>query len=180
MKSRFSHRQIHLLSSLTFPQYLERVGAQLSLPDDFPDDKFAQDWNDSVKVKRGTDLKSRRQLVASITSHSSCLFSVFRLCVKTNRWRTFYRDTSTPAKTSVQCTCCWYHTPHFYCYKPHLPFSLRLINASIQGVKYPVSFFSLCFCCPDVVSESRVCSQTCHQTCRPAGGQQDVFCRRQG
>lgn len=53
VKSRFSHRQIHLLSSLTFPQYVERVQTQLSLPDDFPDDKFAQDWDASVKVSRG-------------------------------------------------------------------------------------------------------------------------------
>lgn len=54
VKSRFSHRQIHLLSSPTFPQYLERVRTQLSLPEDFPDDKFAQDWNAGVKVRRET------------------------------------------------------------------------------------------------------------------------------
>lgn len=51
VKSRFSHRQIHLLSSLTFPQYLDRVQAQLSLPEDFPDREFAQEWSASVKVK---------------------------------------------------------------------------------------------------------------------------------
>ncbi|XP_037552285.1 origin recognition complex subunit 4 [Nematolebias whitei] len=50
VKSRFSHRQIHLLSSLTFPQYLDRVQAQLSLPDDVPDSNFAQEWNASVKT----------------------------------------------------------------------------------------------------------------------------------
>ncbi|KAG7502205.1 origin recognition complex subunit 4 [Solea senegalensis] len=50
VKSRFSHRQIHLLSSLTFTQYLQRVQSQLSLPQDFPDVKFAQDWNDSIKT----------------------------------------------------------------------------------------------------------------------------------
>ncbi|XP_022616851.1 origin recognition complex subunit 4 isoform X1 [Seriola dumerili] len=50
VKSRFSHRQIHLLSSLTFTKYLERVQTQLSLPDDFPDTKFAEDWNDSIKT----------------------------------------------------------------------------------------------------------------------------------
>ncbi|XP_051913848.1 origin recognition complex subunit 4 isoform X1 [Hippocampus zosterae] len=49
VKSRFSHRQIHLLSSLTFAQYLERVASQLSLPDDFPDREFALDWNSSVR-----------------------------------------------------------------------------------------------------------------------------------
>uniref|UniRef100_A0A665TCN4 Origin recognition complex subunit 4 n=1 Tax=Echeneis naucrates TaxID=173247 RepID=A0A665TCN4_ECHNA len=50
VKSRFSHRQIHLLSSLTSTQYLERVQTQLSLPDHFPDGQFAQDWNDSIKT----------------------------------------------------------------------------------------------------------------------------------
>uniref|UniRef100_A0A3Q3X4T6 Origin recognition complex subunit 4 n=1 Tax=Mola mola TaxID=94237 RepID=A0A3Q3X4T6_MOLML len=54
VKSRFSHRQIHLLSSPTFPQYLERVRAQLSLPDTFPDVQFAEDWNAGVKVSRGS------------------------------------------------------------------------------------------------------------------------------
>lgn len=54
VKSRFSHRQIHLVSSLTFSQYLERVRTQLSLPGDFPDVRFAQDWNGSVKVDKGT------------------------------------------------------------------------------------------------------------------------------
>ncbi|XP_061788384.1 origin recognition complex subunit 4 [Nerophis lumbriciformis] len=49
VKSRFSHRQIHLLSSLTFPQYLHRVRSQLSLSDGFPDRKFSEDWNDSVQ-----------------------------------------------------------------------------------------------------------------------------------
>ena len=50
VKSRFSHRQIHLLSSPTFPQYLERVRTRLSLPSDFPDRTFAQAWNGSVEV----------------------------------------------------------------------------------------------------------------------------------
>ncbi|KAI3366139.1 hypothetical protein L3Q82_009960 [Scortum barcoo] len=45
VKSRFSHRQIHLLSGTTFPQFLQRVRMQLSLPDDFPDKEFARDWN---------------------------------------------------------------------------------------------------------------------------------------
>ncbi|XP_061664028.1 origin recognition complex subunit 4 [Syngnathoides biaculeatus] len=49
VKSRFSHRQIHLLKGLSFTQYLERVRSQLSLPDDFPVGKFAQDWNSSVQ-----------------------------------------------------------------------------------------------------------------------------------
>uniref|UniRef100_A0A8C2EBJ8 Origin recognition complex subunit 4 n=1 Tax=Cyprinus carpio TaxID=7962 RepID=A0A8C2EBJ8_CYPCA len=48
VKSRFSHRQIHLFSSLSFAQYVDAVRAQLSLPPDFPDPKFSDDWNHSV------------------------------------------------------------------------------------------------------------------------------------
>nr|XP_057908234.1 origin recognition complex subunit 4 [Doryrhamphus excisus] len=49
VKSRFSHRQIHLLSSLSFTQYLDRVRSRLRLSDCFPDRKFAEDWNASVQ-----------------------------------------------------------------------------------------------------------------------------------
>ncbi|XP_037123493.1 origin recognition complex subunit 4 isoform X1 [Syngnathus acus] len=49
VKSRFSHRQIHMLSNLSFSQYQERVASQLSLPDDFPDRSFAEDWNSGVQ-----------------------------------------------------------------------------------------------------------------------------------
>lgn len=51
VKSRFSHRQIHLLGSMSFSQYLETAASQLSLPPDFPDAKFANEWNTSVKVR---------------------------------------------------------------------------------------------------------------------------------
>uniref|UniRef100_A0A8C1Z182 Origin recognition complex subunit 4 n=1 Tax=Cyprinus carpio TaxID=7962 RepID=A0A8C1Z182_CYPCA len=50
VKSRFSHRQIHLFSSLSFAQYVDAVRAQLSLPPDFPDPKFSDEWNQSVTV----------------------------------------------------------------------------------------------------------------------------------
>uniref|UniRef100_A0A8C1KL81 Origin recognition complex subunit 4 n=1 Tax=Cyprinus carpio TaxID=7962 RepID=A0A8C1KL81_CYPCA len=50
VKSRFSHRQIHLFSSLSFAQYVDAVRAQLSLPPDFPDPKFSDAWNHSVTV----------------------------------------------------------------------------------------------------------------------------------
>lgn len=53
VKSRFSHRQIHLLSGASFPQYLQRVQTQLQLPDHFPDQSFSQDWNASVQVSPG-------------------------------------------------------------------------------------------------------------------------------
>ncbi|KAL6115195.1 orc4 [Pungitius sinensis] len=50
VKSRFSHRQIHLLSSPTFAEYLGRVRTRLGLPDHFPDGRFAADWNASVET----------------------------------------------------------------------------------------------------------------------------------
>ncbi|CAL8389086.1 unnamed protein product [Boreogadus saida] len=51
VKSRFSHRQIHLLPSLSFSQYLQAVQDQLHLPDTtFPDTTFCYDWNASLKA----------------------------------------------------------------------------------------------------------------------------------
>uniref|UniRef100_A0A672MNX5 Origin recognition complex subunit 4 n=1 Tax=Sinocyclocheilus grahami TaxID=75366 RepID=A0A672MNX5_SINGR len=48
VKSQFSHRQMHLFSSLSFSQYVDVVRAQLSLPPDFPDPKFSDEWNHSI------------------------------------------------------------------------------------------------------------------------------------
>lgn len=51
VKSRFSHRQIHLLSRLTLPQYLQRFQTQLRLrPEDVPDQHFTQEWNAELEV----------------------------------------------------------------------------------------------------------------------------------
>lgn len=50
VKSRFSHRQIHLFSGATFSDYIQRVQKQLWLPAQFPDQRFAQEWNSSVKA----------------------------------------------------------------------------------------------------------------------------------
>ncbi|KAG8432303.1 hypothetical protein GDO86_016807 [Hymenochirus boettgeri] len=49
VKSRFSHRQIHVLNSFTFSQYLEIFQDQLSLPPAFPDHRFAEKWNENIK-----------------------------------------------------------------------------------------------------------------------------------
>ncbi|KAM4697645.1 origin recognition complex subunit 4 isoform 1-T1 [Rhinophrynus dorsalis] len=49
VKSRFSHRQIHLLNSFSFPQYLDIFQDQLSLPPDFPDTQFSDKWNQNIK-----------------------------------------------------------------------------------------------------------------------------------
>nr|XP_006005569.1 PREDICTED: origin recognition complex subunit 4 [Latimeria chalumnae]XP_006005570.1 PREDICTED: origin recognition complex subunit 4 [Latimeria chalumnae] len=50
VKSRFSHRQIHLLNSFGFQDYLEIVKQQISLPEDFPDNRFADEWNLNVQT----------------------------------------------------------------------------------------------------------------------------------
>ncbi|NXA76795.1 ORC4 protein, partial [Thryothorus ludovicianus] len=49
VKSRFSHRQIYLLNSFDFKQYIKIFKKQLSLPAEFPDESFAQKWNNNVQ-----------------------------------------------------------------------------------------------------------------------------------
>ncbi|EPQ03381.1 Origin recognition complex subunit 4 [Myotis brandtii] len=49
VKSRFSHRQMHLMNSFGFPQYLKIFKEQLSLPAEFPDKLFAEKWNENVQ-----------------------------------------------------------------------------------------------------------------------------------
>nr|XP_033803217.1 origin recognition complex subunit 4 isoform X2 [Geotrypetes seraphini]XP_033803218.1 origin recognition complex subunit 4 isoform X2 [Geotrypetes seraphini]XP_033803219.1 origin recognition complex subunit 4 isoform X2 [Geotrypetes seraphini] len=55
VKSRFSHRQIHLLNSFNFQQYLKIFQEQLLLPVGFPDVCFAEKWNNNIQAV----LKSR-------------------------------------------------------------------------------------------------------------------------
>lgn len=50
VKSRFSHRQIHLMNSFGFPQYVKIFKEQLSLPAEFPDKVFAERWNENTLV----------------------------------------------------------------------------------------------------------------------------------
>ncbi|XP_050608161.1 origin recognition complex subunit 4 isoform X2 [Macaca nemestrina] len=50
VKSRFSHRQIHLMNSFGFPQYVKIFKEQLSLPAEFPDKLFAEKWNENVQM----------------------------------------------------------------------------------------------------------------------------------
>ncbi|XP_039568210.1 origin recognition complex subunit 4 isoform X2 [Passer montanus] len=49
VKSRFSHRQIYLMNSFDFKQYIKIFKSQLSLPAEFPDESFAQKWNNNVQ-----------------------------------------------------------------------------------------------------------------------------------
>ncbi|NWW09120.1 ORC4 protein, partial [Oreocharis arfaki] len=49
VKSRFSHRQIYVMNSFDFKQYINIFKKQLSLPAEFPDESFAQKWNNNVQ-----------------------------------------------------------------------------------------------------------------------------------
>ncbi|KAM9380722.1 origin recognition complex subunit 4 [Phaethornis superciliosus] len=49
VKSRFSHRQIYLMNSFDFRHYIRIFKEQLSLPAKFPDESFAQKWNNNVQ-----------------------------------------------------------------------------------------------------------------------------------
>ncbi|XP_065494019.1 origin recognition complex subunit 4 isoform X2 [Caloenas nicobarica] len=49
VKSRFSHRQIYLMNSFNFKQYIKIFKEQLALPTEFPDESFAQKWNNNVQ-----------------------------------------------------------------------------------------------------------------------------------
>ncbi|XP_060568327.1 origin recognition complex subunit 4-like [Ruditapes philippinarum] len=49
VKSRFSHRQLHMFNSLTFMEYQHLFTVILSLQDDFPDQKVAANWNKHIK-----------------------------------------------------------------------------------------------------------------------------------
>ncbi|XP_042192449.1 origin recognition complex subunit 4 isoform X2 [Callorhinchus milii] len=50
VKSRFSHRQIHLLNAFDFNQYVEIFRHQLRLSKEFPDRRFAEEWNQNVQM----------------------------------------------------------------------------------------------------------------------------------
>lgn len=48
VKSRFSHRQIHLFNSETFEDYMEVVRSVLALPSNFKDRQFVQAWSSHI------------------------------------------------------------------------------------------------------------------------------------
>lgn len=49
VKSRFSHRQIHLFNNLNFDDYKEMFIIYLKLEEDFPNKKYAKEWNLNVQ-----------------------------------------------------------------------------------------------------------------------------------
>jgi len=62
VKSRFSHRQIHIFPKYTLAEYVSHAGTALSLPTSarlFSDTKFAKKWNAEVQtlLKDGDDVK---------------------------------------------------------------------------------------------------------------------------
>ncbi|XP_077101707.1 origin recognition complex subunit 4 isoform X3 [Siphateles boraxobius] len=87
VKSRFSHRQIHLFSSLSFAQYVDVVLDRLRLPQDFPDHRFSNEWNRSV-TRLCEDKCVEEVLKRTFNSskdlrslHSLLFLAVSRVCV---------------------------------------------------------------------------------------------------
>ncbi|XP_054236902.1 origin recognition complex subunit 4 [Indicator indicator] len=77
VKSRFSHRQIYLLNSFDFKQYLKIFKEQLSLPAKFPDDSFAQKWNSNIQCL--TEDKVVQEVLQNLFHHSKDLRSLHLL-----------------------------------------------------------------------------------------------------
>lgn len=50
VKSRFSHRQIHVFNTLTFEQYCDVFQETLTLPGNFMDRGFAKEWNKHIET----------------------------------------------------------------------------------------------------------------------------------
>ncbi|NWR67889.1 ORC4 protein, partial [Bucorvus abyssinicus] len=74
VKSRFSHRQIHLMNAFDFKQYMKIFKEQLSLPAQFPDESFAQKWNNNVQHL--SEDKTVQDVLQSLFHHSKDLRSL--------------------------------------------------------------------------------------------------------
>ncbi|NXV02843.1 ORC4 protein, partial [Cettia cetti] len=77
VKSRFSHRQIYLMNSFDFKEYIKIFKKQLSLPAEFPDEAFAQKWNNNVQHL--SEDKSVQDVLQSLFQHSKELRSLHLL-----------------------------------------------------------------------------------------------------
>ncbi|XP_022109946.1 origin recognition complex subunit 4-like [Acanthaster planci] len=78
VKSRFSHRHIHVFNSLTFPAYKEACQRMLTLPSAVGDAKFVKRWNQSIETLCSNStvhdvLKKAHQLDKSICGLQSLL-----------------------------------------------------------------------------------------------------------
>ncbi|NWY66869.1 ORC4 protein, partial [Erithacus rubecula] len=74
VKSRFSHRQIYLMNSFDFKQYIKIFKKQLSLPAEFPDEPFAQKWNNNVQLL--AEDKAVQDVLQQLFQHSKDLRSL--------------------------------------------------------------------------------------------------------
>ncbi|NXU39113.1 ORC4 protein, partial [Drymodes brunneopygia] len=77
VKSRFSHRQIYLMNSFDFKQYIKIFKKQLSLPAEFPDEAFAQKWNNNVQLL--SEDKTVQDVLQKLFHHSKDLRSLHLL-----------------------------------------------------------------------------------------------------
>ncbi|NWR27538.1 ORC4 protein, partial [Tachuris rubrigastra] len=77
VKSRFSHRQIYLMNSFDFKQYMKIFKEQLSLPADFPDQPFAQKWNDNIQHL--SEDKAAQDVLQNLFQHTKDLRSLYFL-----------------------------------------------------------------------------------------------------
>ncbi|NXR20583.1 ORC4 protein, partial [Cinclus mexicanus] len=77
VKSRFSHRQIYVMNSFDFKQYIKMFKKQLSLPAEFPDEPFAQKWNNNVQHL--SEDKTVQDVLQKLFHHSKDLHSLHLL-----------------------------------------------------------------------------------------------------
>ncbi|NWY48151.1 ORC4 protein, partial [Sylvia atricapilla] len=77
VKSRFSHRQIYLMNSFDFKEYMKIFKKQLSLPAEFPDEAFAQKWNNNVQHL--SEDKTVQDVLQKLFQHSKDLRSLHLL-----------------------------------------------------------------------------------------------------
>ncbi|NWX86818.1 ORC4 protein, partial [Nothoprocta pentlandii] len=77
VKSRFSHRQIYLMNSFDFKQYIKIFKEQLSLPAEFPDEAFAQKWNNNIQHL--SEDKTVQDLLQNLFHHSKDIRSLHLL-----------------------------------------------------------------------------------------------------
>ncbi|RMC18860.1 hypothetical protein DUI87_04756 [Hirundo rustica rustica] len=77
VKSRFSHRQIYLMNSFDFKEYIKIFKKQLSLPAEFPDEAFAQKWNNNVQHL--SEDKTVRDVLQKLFQHTKDLRSLHLL-----------------------------------------------------------------------------------------------------
>ncbi|KAJ8317772.1 hypothetical protein KUTeg_004677 [Tegillarca granosa] len=80
VKSRFSHRQIHLFNNLNFDDYKEMFIIYLKLEEDFPNKKYAKEWN--LNVQSLTAITESMKLL-TVDTKSSMLhgISILELCL---------------------------------------------------------------------------------------------------